>query len=68
MQPLGNEKLIFLELHNKNSMMVKTAKPFCEFIRGETTFWPELIRSSDMPKDNPCPFPAVRSRTYFLHL
>jgi hypothetical protein len=59
LKPLGNEKLVFMELHNRDALMVKNAKPFCEFIRSETIFWPELTKSSDMPKDNPCPFPAV---------
>ncbi|KAL7024372.1 hypothetical protein ACKWTF_013010 [Chironomus riparius] len=56
---LGNQKLVVLELHNENAMMVRSVKPFCVFVKEETIFWPSLIKSSNMPKDNPCPFPAV---------
>ena len=56
---LGNKKLVVLELHNENAMMVRSVKPFCVFVKEETIFWPSLINSSNMPKDNPCPFPAV---------
>jgi len=56
---LGNEKLIVLELYNEKAMMVRSVKPFCVFVREETIFWPSLIKSSNMPKNNPCPFPAV---------
>ncbi|CAG9807133.1 unnamed protein product [Chironomus riparius] len=59
---LGNQKLVVLELHNENAMMVRSVKPFCVFVKEETIFWPSLIKSSNMPKDNPCPFPAGRYR------
>ena len=62
---LGNEKLVILEIYNGNALMARSIKPFCEFVKGETIFWPSLIKSSNMPRDNPCPFPAV---SYFLCL
>ncbi|KAG5673765.1 hypothetical protein PVAND_003785 [Polypedilum vanderplanki] len=57
---LANEKLVILELHKKDAIILRTIKPFCEFIRTETEFWPKLSRNSNMPKNNPCPFPSGR--------
>lgn len=60
LENLTNEKLMILEIYNENALMARSVKPFCEFVRGETIFWPKLVKSSNMPQDNPCPFPAVR--------
>lgn len=57
---LGNEKLVSVEILNgAGVLLVRSNYAFCEFMRNEKMFWPELLKSSNMPKDNPCPFPAV---------
>lgn len=58
---LGNEKLVTFEVLTKNGFpIVRNTYAFCEFTRIEKTIWPELIKSSNMPGNYPCPFPAVR--------
>lgn len=44
LQNLGNEKLIIMELYNENALMARSVKSFCEFIKTETIFWPNLIK------------------------
>lgn len=67
-QDLGNTKNMMLELYNQNALMVKSVKPFCEFIKGETMFWPSMVKSSNMPQNNPCPFPSVSALARFYEL
>ena len=57
---LGNEKLVKFEIWTKSGiLLVTTTYAFCEFTRIEKSMWPDLIQSSNLPKDNPCPFPVV---------
>lgn len=57
---LGNEKIVVFEVWTRNNLLlVKTQYAFCEFTRIEKQIWPDLIKFSNMPQNNPCPFPAV---------
>ena len=57
---LGNEKLVTFEVFTKAGILLtRTTYAFCEFTRVEKTIWPDLINHSNMPQDNPCPFPVV---------
>lgn len=59
---LGNEKLVTFEVFSKTGLLlIRNTYAFCEFIRIEKMIWPDLVKHSNMPKDNPCPFPAVRN-------
>lgn len=57
---LGNEKIITIEILSRQAVLVRNVHPFCQFIKTEKLFWPDLLDVSNMPKNNPCPFPAVR--------
>ena len=37
--------------------LIKNEQKVCDFCKSEKLFWPDLIEASNMPKDNPCPFP-----------
>lgn len=57
---MGNEKLVTIDIFNgAGNLLAKNTHVFCEFMRVEKIFWPELVKSSSMPQDNPCPFPPV---------
>lgn len=57
---LGNEKLVTIDISNgAGILLTKNTHAFCEFMRVEKMFWPELVKSSSMPQDNPCPYPPV---------
>lgn len=57
---LGNEKLVTFEILSGNGLLLrKNTYAFCEFIRIEKMIWPNLVKVSSMPQDNPCPFPVV---------
>lgn len=56
---VGNDKLIHLELWKDKGLLIKSIQPFCNFIRGDNIFWPELANNSNMPSAQTCPFPAV---------
>lgn len=36
---------------------MKNVRPICEFLRSDKLIWPDLQAASNMPKNNPCPFP-----------
>lgn len=36
---------------------MKSVKPICEFLKTDKLIWPDLQAASNMPKNNPCPFP-----------
>jgi hypothetical protein len=58
---LGNEKLVTFELFTRTGgLLTRRTYAFCEFTRTETMIWPDLVKRSNMPQDNPCPFPEVR--------
>lgn len=57
---LGNEKLVTFEIAtSRGFMLARNTYAFCEFTRIDRTIWPALVKSSNMPQDNPCPFPIV---------
>lgn len=57
---LGNEKLVTFEVFTKSGILLtRTTYAFCEFTKVEKMIWPDLIKHSNMPQDNPCPFPVV---------
>lgn len=58
---LGNEKLVTFEVFTKaGALLTRSTYPFCEFTRIEKMIWPDLVKHSNMPQDNPCPFPEVK--------
>jgi hypothetical protein len=57
---LGNEKIVTFEVWTRSGpMLIRNSYAFCEFTRIEKMIWPDLLKSSNMPQDNPCPFPEV---------
>lgn len=56
---MGNEKLMVFEVKSRGLLLIKNTYAFCEYIRIEKNLWPYLVKASNMPQDNPCPFPAV---------
>jgi hypothetical protein len=57
---IGNEKLVTFEIWTRTgALMIRNTYAFCEFTRIEKLIWPELVKVSNMPQDNPCPFPEV---------
>lgn len=63
---LGNEKTVTFEVLKGRVALVRNVHAFCQFIKSEKMFWPDLVESSNMPKDNPCPFPAVSEPSTIL--
>jgi hypothetical protein len=58
---IGNEKLLVMEVFNERRFrLIRLQFPFCDYMKKDDTFWPNLVKSSDFPDDNPCPFPAVK--------
>jgi hypothetical protein len=63
---IGNEKLLVMEVYNERQIrLLRVQFPFCEYMRNDQTFWPKLVKSSDFPDSNPCPFPAVIIRKIY---
>lgn len=56
---IGNDKFITLELWKENGLLIKSIKPFCNFIRSDNIFWSELVNNSNLPSTQTCPFSAV---------
>lgn len=57
-RPLGNEKIVIFEVHKRaGGMLVTTRYPFCEFTRIDKTFWPDLLKVSNMSEA--CPVEEV---------
>lgn len=65
---LGNEKTVTFEVLKSRVSLVRNVHAFCQFIKTEKMFWPDLVESSNMPKDNPCPFPSVSEPSTMLRL
>ena len=63
---LGNEKVVAFEVFTKAGILLsRTTYTFCEFTKVEKIIWPDLIKQSNMPQDNPCPFPTVKKFLQF---
>jgi len=60
-QSLGNEKILVVDVFRGTVRLTRVQYPFCEYMQRDTIFWPDLLKNSDFPKNNPCPFPAVRN-------
>lgn len=43
-------------LPNGDTLM-RNEYPVCDYIKKDTLIWPLLEKSSDLPKNKPCPFP-----------
>lgn len=56
---IGNDKPVTLELWKDKGLLLKSTQPFCNFIKGDNIFWPELVKNSNIPTVQTCPFPAV---------
>ena len=51
-----------MKLEFKNDagiVLVTKSSSFCEFTKKNKSFWPGIIEASNMPRNNPCPFPKV---------
>lgn len=59
-QNVGNEKIVIVDIYRGTVRLTRVQHPFCEYMQRDTVFWPDLLKNSDFPKNNPCPFPAVR--------
>jgi hypothetical protein len=60
---VGNEKLVRFEVWARGGgLLVTSTYAFCEFTKIDNSkLWSDLIKSSNMPKDLPCPYPEVHS-------
>lgn len=55
---VGNEKLVKFEvLTRRGGLLVTSTYAFCEFTIIEKVMWSDLIKSSNLPRNNPCPYP-----------
>lgn len=36
---------------------MRNQNPVCEYFKKDKLIWPDLVKASNMPKNNPCPFP-----------
>lgn len=61
-QNVGNEKTLVLEVYRGTLRLMRTQYMFCDYMNRDTVFWTGLVKNSNFPKDNPCPFPAVSSK------
>lgn len=59
-QNVGNEKIVIVDIYRGAVRLTRMQYPFCEYMQRDTVFWPDLLKNSDFPKNNPCPFPSVR--------
>lgn len=57
---IGLDKRVTLELWKEKGLLLRSVNPFCNFIKNDNLFWPELLKNSNMPPVNTCPFPTVR--------
>lgn len=49
---------IVFELFGPNEILLfKLSKPVCEYFKSDKVVWPGLAKASNMPQNNPCPFP-----------
>ena len=55
----GNEKLLTFILMRNGGQLARQTYAFCEYMNVDKTIWPELVKASNFPKNNPCPFPEV---------
>lgn len=39
------------------AVLLKHEHPFCDFIKSDKLIYPDLEKSSNFPKNKPCPFP-----------
>lgn len=57
-RPLGNEEIVIFEVYKREGrMLVTTRYPFCEFTRIDKSFWPDLLKVSNMSEE--CPLEEV---------
>lgn len=60
---IGNEKLVKFEVWARGGgMLITSTHAFCEFTNIDKSLWPDLMKASTMPKNNPCPFPEVNAQ------
>lgn len=60
LRPIGNEKQVKFELLNENGgILVRHTIGFCVYAANDKMIWQELVKASNLPDNNPCPFPAV---------
>lgn len=63
---LGNEKIVIFEVYKRaGGMLVTTRYPFCDFTTIDKSFWPELLKVSNMTND--CPLEEVRLTVAATH-
>lgn len=60
LRPIGNEKLVKFELLNgSGGTIMRHMIGFCVYASNDKMIWQELVKASNLPSNNPCPFPAV---------
>jgi ganglioside GM2 activator len=38
-------------------LLIQKKHPVCEYFKKDTLIWPDLVKASNLPNNNPCPFP-----------